>query len=73
MNTIIDYGLGNLKSVYAAIKKLNHNAVITNDKNIILKSEKIILPGVGAFGDAMKRLKNLDLISSLNYLVLEEN
>ena len=57
MISIIDYGAGNLNSVENAIKHLGYECVITKDKEIVLNSEKVILPGVGAFGDAMESLK----------------
>ena len=64
MIAIIDYGLGNLHSVYNAFKYLGYETIITNDENIILNADKVVLPGVGAFPDAMKTiLKNkLDIV-----------
>ena len=53
MIAIIDYGVGNLGSVKNALDYLGFKSVITNDKNVILNASKVILPGVGAFGDAM--------------------
>lgn len=63
MITIIDYGLGNLTSVKNALDKLGIENQISNDPSVLEKSEKIILPGVGAAGVAMKNLKekNLDI------------
>ena len=60
---IIDYGLGNLFSVQYACSAVGLESVITADRNIIMRSSGIILPGVGAFGDAMNNLKRLDLIN----------
>lgn len=57
MISIIDYGAGNLRSVEKAIKYLGYECEITKDKDVILTSDKIILPGVGAFGDAMTSLR----------------
>ncbi|VYU25448.1 imidazole glycerol phosphate synthase subunit HisH [Clostridium tertium] len=57
MITIIDYGMGNLKSIKNALYLLNIDSVITSDKEVIKKSEAIILPGVGAFKQAMDNLK----------------
>lgn len=57
MITIIDYGMGNLKSVYNALGYLNIDCEITNNREKIEKAGKIILPGVGAFKDAMKNLE----------------
>lgn len=57
MITIIDYGMGNLKSVYNALGYLNIDCEITNNREKIEKAGRIILPGVGAFKDAMKNLE----------------
>ena len=56
MIAIIDYDAGNIRSVEKALLFLGEDAVITSDRETILKSDAAILPGVGAFGDAMKRL-----------------
>ena len=53
MIAIIDYDAGNIKSVEKALQKLGADVVITKDPETILQAEKVILPGVGAFGDAM--------------------
>ena len=58
---IIDYGAGNLKSVEKALLKLGAQTVITRDRETILAADHIILPGVGAFGDAMENLRKYDL------------
>lgn len=57
MIAIIDYKMGNLKSVKNALDSLGLENVITSDKNIILNADKVILPGVGAFKDAMEIIK----------------
>ena len=62
MITIIDYGMGNLKSVYNALKKVNFDCQISSEATDIEIADKLILPGVGAFKDAMDNLQNLDLI-----------
>lgn len=62
MITIIDYGMGNLKSVYNALKKVNFDCQISSEVIDIEMADKLILPGVGAFKDAMDNLQNLDLI-----------
>ncbi len=56
MIAIIDYGMGNLRSVEKALEKLGHAAVITSDPAEIAAAERVILPGVGAFGAAMANL-----------------
>ena len=64
MIAIIDYGVGNLKSIENALKLLNIEFVITSDKEVIQESNGIILPGVGAFKQGMDNLKkdNLDCV-----------
>lgn len=61
MIAIIDYDAGNIKSVEKALIHLGQEAVVTGDRNVILQADKVILPGVGAFGDAMKRLRESGL------------
>ena len=56
MIAIIDYGAGNLKSVHKAFDYLGAETVITSDPDVIMSADKALLPGVGAFGDAMKQL-----------------
>jgi len=62
--SIIDYGMGNLKSVKKALKYIGEEAEITSDKNYIENSKGVILPGVGAFPEAMRNLrsKKLDVV-----------
>ena len=64
MIAIIDYGMGNLKSIENSLKLLNIEFVITSDKDVIQKANALILPGVGSFKQAMDNLKknNLDKI-----------
>lgn len=61
MIAIIDYDAGNLKSVEKALLSMQQECVITRDAKEILAADKVILPGVGAFGDAMKLLKKHEL------------
>ncbi|MBQ6229635.1 MAG: imidazole glycerol phosphate synthase subunit HisH [Eubacterium sp.] len=61
MIAIIDYDAGNIKSVEKALQYLGCEAVITRDKDVIMNADHVILPGVGAFGDAMKKLRDYDL------------
>ena len=65
MISIIDYGLGNLKSVYKALKSLGFNSKITSSIKDIDNCNGIIFPGVGSFGDCMKELDDRGLINSL--------
>ena len=53
MLAIIDYDAGNIKSVEKALKLLGQDVVVTRDAETILNADRVILPGVGAFGDAM--------------------
>ncbi len=61
MIAIIDYDAGNLKSVKKALEFLGEESCITRDSKEILSADKIILPGVGAFGEAMEHLKKYEL------------
>jgi glutamine amidotransferase len=56
MIAIVDYGMGNLRSVQKALEKLGHTAGVTSDPAVIAAAERVILPGVGAFGAAMEHL-----------------
>lgn len=62
--------MGNLRSVQKAFEKVGCDAIITNDHDTIRDADKIVLPGVGAFKDGMKYLKELDLIELLNEEIL---
>lgn len=67
---LIDYGMGNLKSVENAFQKVcDHTVVITNEPQRILDADMILLPGVGAFPDAMRQLNDLDLVPVLDEAV----
>ncbi len=70
MIAIVNHGLGNFRSVISAIEYLNKDVVITNKSEVIKKSSKIIIPGVGSFKYAMQNLKKLNLIDTLNEQVL---
>ena len=61
MIAIIDYGMGNLYSVEKAFVKLGAPVVVTSDGDVIRKADKVVLPGVGAFGDCMQNLRHYDL------------
>ncbi|WNJ99121.1 imidazole glycerol phosphate synthase subunit HisH [Thalassospiraceae bacterium LMO-JJ14] len=66
---IIDYGLGNLRSVLGAVEKLGHKGAISANASTLMLADKLILPGVGAFGDGMRNLDERGLIEPLNELV----
>lgn len=71
MIAIIDYDAGNIKSVEKALQKLGQKTIITRDAETILNADKVILPGVGAFGDAMTNLKKYHL-DQVIYQVVEK-
>lgn len=62
MIAIVDYDAGNLKSVEKALVSLGEDCVVTRDAETILGADKVILPGVGAFGDAMEKLHRFGLV-----------
>jgi len=66
---IIDYDAGNIKSVEKALQYLGEEAVITRDAGEILMADKVILPGVGAFGDAMEKLNRYGLVPVIHEVV----
>ena len=66
MIAIIDYDAGNIKSVEKAVEYLGYKPVVTRDPEKILSAEKVILPGVGAFGDAMEKLNSYKLVDVIN-------
>ncbi len=57
MIAIIDYGMGNLRSVQKGFEKIGSEAVITDDPQVVLRAERVVLPGVGAFRDCMHNLE----------------
>ncbi|MFA5156149.1 MAG: imidazole glycerol phosphate synthase subunit HisH [Candidatus Omnitrophota bacterium] len=63
---VVDYGLGNLFSIERALKHIGADCLITDNKDAIINCERVILPGVGAFADAMKGLEAKGLIGALN-------
>ncbi|MCI6086145.1 imidazole glycerol phosphate synthase subunit HisH [Selenomonas sp.] len=71
MIAVIDYGVGNLFSVEKAVAALGADVKVTSDKETIEAAEKIILPGVGAFGDCMKNLEATGLIPTIKSLVAD--
>lgn len=72
MVAIIDYDAGNLKSVEKAFAYLGEDAKITRDRDDILSADRIVLPGVGAFGDAMDKLRQYQLIPVIHEAVERE-
>jgi glutamine amidotransferase len=72
MITIIDYKVGNLGSIQNMLKKIGQESVITSDHDKISIADKLILPGVGAFGNGMGKIEELGLKDIINKKVLEE-
>ena len=69
---IIDYGLGNLKSIYNTLRRLGISSSITSEVDKIYQAKKLILPGVGHFENGMKNLRKLNLIEILHEKVIEQ-
>jgi imidazole glycerol-phosphate synthase subunit HisH len=65
MIAVVDYGMGNLKSVTNAFRKLGTQIVVTRDRETIRKASAVVLPGVGAFGKCIENLKAFDLFDFL--------
>lgn len=61
MTAVTDYGVGNLSSLKCSLEKIGESAVVTSDKDVLLRADRIILPGVGAFGDAAEKLRSSGL------------
>ena len=64
MIAIIDYGAGNLFSLKSSLGLIGEEAVITRDREVLRKADRLILPGVGAFGDAVKKLKETGMFDA---------
>ena len=69
MIAVIDYDAGNLKSVEKALISIGEKVVVSRNNNEILSADKVILPGVGAFGDAMGKLKEYGLVDTIHEVV----
>ncbi|MDO8740194.1 MAG: imidazole glycerol phosphate synthase subunit HisH [Candidatus Woesearchaeota archaeon] len=67
--SVIDYGLGNLKSVISGFQRIGHKVAVASTPEEILNAESIVLPGVGAFEDGMKGLRERNLIDALHKYV----
>ena len=65
MIAIIDYHAGNLRSVEKAMQYIGEDVIISRDRDEILAADKVVLPGVGSFGDAMEKLKSYQLINTI--------
>lgn len=71
MIAIIDYDAGNLRSVEKAFAYLGEEVTVTRDREELLSADKVVLPGVGNFGDAMEKLKSFDLIPVIQELAAQ--
>jgi glutamine amidotransferase len=69
MIAIIDYQMGNLRSVQKGFERVGHTATVTADADAILSADKIVLPGVGAFEDAMSELRRRELVEPIRQAV----
>jgi len=72
MIAVIDYGMGNLHSVSKALEAVGADVSITSDAAVLKEAEKIVLPGVGSFGQGMKHLRDSRLVEALNEEVIEK-
>ena len=72
MIAIIDYDAGNIRSVEKAMAKLGQEVWITRDRERIMNADKVILPGVGSFGDAMAHLREYHLVEVIKDVVAEK-
>ena len=72
MIAIIDYGMGNTKSVYNAFKLLGEDIILTDNKKELEIANALVLPGVGSFSDGMKNLHERNLVEPLNELVINQ-
>ncbi|MDP7556327.1 MAG: imidazole glycerol phosphate synthase subunit HisH [Nitrospinaceae bacterium] len=69
MIAVVDYGMGNLRSVQKALEVVGANAMVTHDPGVILKADSIVLPGVGAFKDCMTNLEKLKLVDPIRKFI----
>ena len=71
MIAIIDYGMGNLRSVQKGFEKIGSEAVITADPKVVLQAERVVLPGVGAFRDCMHNLEQGGFVEPILKVIAE--
>ena len=69
MSAVIDYGMGNLRSVQKSLEFVGAKVIVTHDPDLILNANSVVLPGVGAFKDCMANLKKLKLIDSIRKFI----
>jgi glutamine amidotransferase len=71
MIAIIDYGMGNLRSVQKGFEKIGSEAIITADPQVVLQAERVVLPGVGAFRDCMHNLEEGGFVEPILRIIAE--
>jgi len=71
MIAIIDYGMGNLRSVQKGFEKIGAEAVVTADPQVVLQADKVVLPGVGAFSDCMRNLEQAGFVEPILRVIAE--
>ncbi len=69
MIALIDYGIGNLRSVQKALEHVGAQVELTSDPDVIARAEKVVLPGVGAFGDGMKGMRERGLVEVVKEVI----
>ena len=72
MVAVIDYGAGNIRNVVNALNKLGYQVNLTNDPDEVLSADTVILPGVGAAGDTVSSLKQLNLVEPVLKIIAED-
>lgn len=72
MIAIVDYGMGNLRSVNKAFESMGYTSVVTRDTDLIRNSDGVVLPGVGAFGDCVKNLNEYNLVNTIKDYIAED-
>jgi len=70
---VVDYGLGNLKSVQRGLEKVGANVELSSDPKVASKADRIVLPGVGAFENGMQGLRNSGIVQALNEFIQSGN
>ena len=68
MIAIVDYQMGNLRSVQRGFARVGHESTVTDDPQLLMQADKVILPGVGAFADAMEQQHHRKLVQPLQSL-----
>jgi len=72
MIVIVDYGMGNMRSILKKFEMIKTNAIVSGDPNVLIKASKLVLPGVGHFAHGMENIRKHNLLSVLNKIVLED-